>query len=232
MSITPTTLSAIQQAGAAIDKARELLAHSVTEHAQRVMGAIKHDPTHRDNEQSLEGWKALTQLAREVETAEQQFRTIYFAAERMVMQEVQVLPALTNQASRPKPEPAMDTPQIQDVIAKPATKKAVKAVKAKPKRKVASVSAAPNAPLQAAATAKVVIAEAVAATPALKLSKNDQKVLGHLQTVLSNKSVTRLTLQSIALGAGIPNGSSAAAMSRLIKAKKVEVDAQGQYRLV
>ena len=229
MSITPTTLSAIQQAGAAIDKARELLAHSVTEHAQRVMGAIKHDPTHRDNEQSLEGWKALTQLAREVETAEQQFRTIYFAAERMVMQEVQVLPALTNQASRPKPEPAMDTPQIQDVIAKPATKKVTKA---KAKKKVVSVSAAPNAPLQAAATAKVVIAEAVTATPALKLSKNDQKVLGHLQTVLSNKSVTRLTLQSIALGAGIPNGSSAAAMSRLIKAKMVEVDAQGQYRLV
>jgi hypothetical protein len=229
MSITPTTLSAIQQAGAAIDKARELLAHSVTEHAQRVMGAIKHDPTHRDNEQALEDWKALTQLAREVETAEQQFRTIYFAAERMVMQEVQVLPALTNQASRHKPEPAMDTPQIQDVIAKPAIKKVTKA---KAKKKVASVSAAPNAPLQAAATAKVVIAEAVTATPALKLSKNDQKVLGHLQTVLSNKSVTRLTLQSIALGAGIPNGSSAAAMSRLIKGKKVEVDAQGQYRLV
>jgi hypothetical protein len=229
MCITPTTLSAIQQAGAAIYAARELLAHSVTEHAQRVMGAIKHDPTHRDNEQSLEDWKELTKLAREVEAADLQFRTIYFTAERMVMQEVQVLPALTNQASSSKAEPAMDTPQIQDVIAKPATKKATKA---KAKKKVISVSAAPNAPIKATAATKVVTAKAVAASTAPKLSKNDQKVLGHLQTVLSNKSVTRLTLQSIAIGAGIPNGSSAAAMSRLIKGNKVEVDAQGQYRLI
>ncbi len=224
MSINPTTLSAIQQAGAAIYAARELLAHSVTEHAQRVMGAIKHDPTHRDNEQFLEDWKALTQLAREVETAEQQFRTIYFAAERMVMQEVQVLPALTNQASSPKVEPATNTAQIQDVVAKPVSKKAVKPKTAK---KVASGVKAINSPVETGATPDV-----VTAAPALKLSKNDQKVLGHLQTVLSNNSGTRLTLQSIALGAGIPNGSSAAAMSRLIKAKMVEVDAQGQYRLV
>jgi hypothetical protein len=221
MSITPKTLSAIQQAGAAIDKARELLAHSVTEHAQRVMGAIKHDPTHRDNEQSLEDWKALTQLAREVETAEQQFRTIYFTAERMVMQEVQVLPALTNQTSSPKVEPATN---VQDVVAKPVSKRAVKP---KTSKKVTSGLTAVVSPVETGTSSEV-----DTTAPALKLSKNDQKVLGHLQTVLSNNSGTRLTLQSIAIGAGIPNGSSAAAMSRLIKAGKVEADAQGQYRLV
>ncbi|MBK6649089.1 MAG: hypothetical protein IPG42_04870 [Betaproteobacteria bacterium] len=84
MSITPQTLSSIQKAGEAIEAARQALAHAVTEHAQRVMGAIKHNPTHPDNEKSLEDWKALTQLAREVETAEQKFRTIYFTAEQMV----------------------------------------------------------------------------------------------------------------------------------------------------
>lgn len=227
MSITPKTLSAIQQAGAAIDKARELLAHSVTDHAQRVMGAIKHDPTHRDNEQSLEDWKALTQLAREVELAEQQFRTIYFTAEQMVMQEVQVLPALTHQAASLKVGPAMNAAQVQDVVAKPVSKKAVKAKTAKQaasRVKTGSVAKEPATDTKAASAS-------ASASPVLKLSKNDLKVLSHLQTVLSAKTGMRLTQHSIAAGAGIPNGSSAASMGRLLKANKIEVDNQGQYRL-
>ncbi len=223
MSITPTTLSAIQQAGAAIYAARELLANSVTEHAQRVMGAIKHDPTHRDNEQSLEDWKKLTQLAREVEAADLQFRTIYFTAERMLVQEVEVLPALAHQAPSPKASPALNPPQVQDVIAKPGT---VKTLKPSAKKKLASVAAVANAPKEVVTSSR-----GANETAAQKLTKNDQKVLGHLQTVLSGQTWARLTLQVIAVGAGIPNGSSAASMARLIKAKKVEVDAQGQYRL-
>ena len=224
MSITPKTLSAIQQAGAAIDKARELLATSVTEHAQLVMGAIKHDPTHSDNEQSLEAWKALAHLAREVETAEKQFRTIYFSAERMLVPEVQVLPALTHQAVSTKVGTSADAAQIQDVVAKPVSSKAVKP---RIKQKAGGIQTSANAPMTAATPIDILNAK-----PASKLSKNDQKVLGHLQTVLLKQDWARLTLQAIALGAGIPNGSSAAAMSRLIKAKKVEVDAQGQYRLI
>ena len=204
MSITPQTLSSIQQAGEAINTARQELAHAVTEHAQRVMGAIKHDPTNRDNEKSLDDWKALTQLAREVETAEQQFRTIYFTAEQMVMQEVQVLPALAHQASSPRESSASDTSLVQDVVAKPVHKP----------------------------TKKVKKAEASASSVSSNLSKNDQKVMGHLRTLLSDKSWSRLTLQSIALGAGIPNGSSAASMKRLLKVKQIEVNVQGQYRLV
>lgn len=208
MSITPKTLSAIQQAGEAIDKARQELTSAVTNHAQRVMAAIKHDPTHRDNEKALEDWKALTQLAREVETAEKQFRTIYFTAEQMVMQEVQVLPALTSHTTSPKTPPASNPPQIQDVIAKPAIKKAKKS-------KVA-----------------VLTPVATDAPKVNKLSKNDQKVLDHLGAVLQGREWTRLTLQSIAVGAGIPNGSSAAAMKRLLNGKRIEVDARGHYRLV
>ena len=205
MSITPQTLSSIQKAGEAIEAARQALAHAVTEHAQRVMGAIKHNPTHPDNEKSLEDWKALTQLAHEVETAEQQFRAIYFTAEQMVMQEVQVLPALAHQSASPK-ESTSTQSVIQDVIAKPVIKRAKKS--------------------------KMTIVTASSASPAIKLSKNDKKVLDHLKTLLSGSSWTRLTLQNIALGAGIPNGSSAASMNRLLKAKQVEIDAQGQYRLV
>lgn len=197
MSITPQTLSAIQTAGEAIDTARQILANAVTEHAQRVMGAIKHDPTHSDNEKSLDDWKALTQLAREVESVEQQFRTIYFKAEQMVMQEVQVLPALSHQATSPQAPTVSSAAVVQDVIAKPASQKAKKSGKA----------------------------------TAGKLSKNDQKVLTHLSTLLSRRSWTRLTLQSIALGAGIPNGSSAAAIKRLLSAQRIAVDDQGQYRL-
>lgn len=206
MSITPQTLSAIQQAGEAIDAARHVLAQAVTEHAQRVMGAIKHDPTSRDNEKALEDWKALTQLAREVETVEQQFRSIYFTAEQMVMPEVQVLPALTHQATSPKAAASVSDSSVQDVIAKPLTMKAKTGNKA---------------------TATV-----ESTLPPSRLSKNDKKVLDHLVRVLSSDNWTYLTLREIAEAAGIPNGSSDAAVKRLLKSKRIELGTRGLYRLV
>lgn len=216
MSITPKTLSTIQKAGEAIDTARQVLASAVTDHASRVMNAIKHNPTNPDNESSLDAWKALTQLARDVESAEQQFRAIYFTAAKLVIPEVQVLPALGHQKAAPKALPATSEPQVQDVIAKPAVKKTRKL-------KVSGSVSVPAAPVAAASTP--------AASSTGKISKNDQKVLTHLSTVLSSGSWTRLTQQSIALGSGIPNGSVAASLNRLITAKKLAVDPQGQYRL-
>jgi hypothetical protein len=204
MSITPTTLSAIQQAGEAINTARQVLADAVTEHAQRVMGAIKHNPTHPDNDKSLEDWKALTQLAREVEQVEQQFRSIYFSAERLVMPEVQVLPSLGHQPKAvPPATPIAHDAQIQDVIAKPSGKK-------------------PQAGKRGSASR----------APAPGLSTNDSKVLTHLTSVLTRTQWTRLTLQSIAQGAGIPNGSISIAMTRLVNAKQIKADGNSQYRLV
>ena len=44
MSVTPSTLSAIQQAGQSIDMARHALVGAVNEHAQRVMAAIAEQP--------------------------------------------------------------------------------------------------------------------------------------------------------------------------------------------
>ena len=214
MSITPKTLSAIQKAGEAIDTARQVLAAAVTDHAARVMNAIKHNPTNPDNESSLDAWKALTQLARHVESAEQQFRSIYFTAEKLVMPEVQVLPALGHQKAAPKALPATSEPQVQDVIAKPSIKKT---------RKPKVSGSVPAAPVAAASTP--------AAPSTGKISKNDQKVLSHLAAVLTSSSWTRLTQQSIAQGSGIPNGSVAASLNRLIAAKKLAVDPQGQYRL-
>ncbi|MBP8019035.1 MAG: hypothetical protein KAY82_03270 [Hylemonella sp.] len=209
MSITPKTLSAIQQAGEAIDAARHILADAVTDHASRVMSAIKHNPTGADNEIALEAWKALTQLAREVETVEQQFRNIYFTAEKMVIQEVQVLPALGHQEASPKALPATNISQVEDVIAKPS--------KMRRKTLTSTHKLAPAADLSTSITSK--------------LSKNDQKVLDHLSKVLSRSNWTRTTLHSVALGAGIPHGSSSAAMNRLLAAKRIDVDAKGLYRL-
>ncbi len=203
MSITPHTLSAIQKAGEAIDFSRQALVDAVTEHAQRVMGAIKHNPTNPDNSKLLEDYKALTELAREVEVAERQFRAIYFSAEKMLLPEVQVLPALGHQTVNAVNVPHVSEQQVQDVVAKPT-----RMTRKKPKA-----------------------AKTTGAKVSFKLSKNDQKVFDFLSGQMKPGSWTRLTLQSIAAGAGIPNGSSGAAMSRLLKAKLVKTDGKGQYQL-
>ena len=61
---------------------------------------------------------------------------------------------------------------------------------------------------------------------------NDSKVLTHLTSVLTRTQWTRLTLQSIAQGAGIPNGSISIAMTRLVNAKQIKADGNSQYRRV
>ena len=80
MSVTPSTLSAIQQAGQSIDMARHALVGAVNEHAQRVMAAIAEQPYSVDNDQLFASWKTLSRLAQEVSAIEEQFKTIYQTA--------------------------------------------------------------------------------------------------------------------------------------------------------
>ena len=204
MSVTPSTLAAIQQAGQSIDVARQSLVAAVNEHAQRVMAAVAEQPFNVDNDKAFASWKALSRMAQEVNAIEEQFKTLYQTAAELVQPETAVLMALPHR-TRHKDSArsiAADNSGAQDVQIKPrATKKASPRSGRKP------------------------------GTKAKGLSANDTQVLTYLQTVLDRRSWTRLTQAGMAAGSAIPLGSIGLALRRLTGMGRVLEGTKGRYKL-
>ncbi len=64
-----------------------------------------------------------------------------------------------------------------------------------------------------------------------RLSRNDEKVLAHLQRTLRAEGWTEMTHAAMARGAGIPLGSIGLAVKRLLKAGVLLEGERGHYRL-
>lgn len=212
MSVTAATLSAIQQAGQAIDAARQALALTVQDHGQQMMAAVASQPFGVDNDKLFAHWKTVARLAQEVHAMEEQLKTVYQTAATLVAPEVTVLTALPHAASRTgasrrRAQGDGESGQVEDVQIKPGQP----ARAARPSR-----SRARGRATDAGAAA---------------LSANDAKVLDFLQAQLDRRSWTALSQGRIADGAGIPRGSIGVAMRRLIQARRVLQGQKGRYRL-
>ena len=210
MSVTPSTLSAIQQAGQSIDIARQSLVAAVNEHAQQVMAAVAEQPFSVDNDKLFANWKTLSRLAQEVNAIEEQFKTIYQTAADLVQPETAVLMALPHsvrhKASGRSSSGDTNSSSVEDVAFKP------RGAKRGPK---------PG----------MVRAERQGATSIGGLSANDTKVLDYLKGILNRKSWTRLTQAGMASGAGIPLGSIGLALRRLIGFNQIVEGNKGRYKL-
>jgi hypothetical protein len=209
MSVTPSTLSAIQQAGQSIDLARQSLVTAVNEHAQRVMAAVAEQPFSVDNDQLFSSWKTLSRLAQEVTAIEEQFKAIYQTAADLVQPETAVLMALPHSARYKAPGRSSTgdagSATVEDVTFKPrGAKRGPKPGAARSRQGAANVGG---------------------------LSPNDVKTLDYLKSVLNRKSWTRLTQASMASGAGLPLGSIGLALRRLITSKQVIEGQKGRYKL-
>ncbi len=210
MSVTAATLSAIQQAGQAIDVARQSLAEAVQEHAQRVMMAVADQPFSVGNDKLFSQWKTVARLAQEVQAIEEQFKALYQTASDMAEPEAQVLKALPHaartRATGPQGTYAMDTSAAEDVQVKPAP--AAKGPRSAKAGKAARRQSAPRS-----------------------RGGNDAKVLNFLKTTLNRKSWKRLTQSEMADGAGIPNGSIAVSVRRLTDSGTLREGEKGFYKL-
>lgn len=215
MSVTPTTLSAIQQAGQSIDEARRALAEAVAVHAQRVMTAVAEQPFNVDNDKLFAYWKTAARLAREVQSIEEQFKTIYQTAEGLLVPETPVLTALPSAASSRKAAGpgtyGSDTSKAEDVV-----------VKLKPAPKKARLARGDAAPAGKPATG--------ASPGASGLGGNDAKLLHFLGTALNRRSWRRMPQSVMAQGSGIPLGSVSLALRRLIAGGHVTEGKNGHYK--
>lgn len=80
MSIDSSTLTTVRKAGEAVYAAHHALTQLTQGQADRVVQAISANPFGLENDELLGSWKAMTRLAQELQTMEQQLRFIYETA--------------------------------------------------------------------------------------------------------------------------------------------------------
>ena len=208
MSISPTTLLALQHAGESLDAAKKAFAQEVQSNAERMVGIVSSEPFGTEADRAYAQLRAIARLAHELQAMEEQLKTMYRAAAEMIVPETPVLEALSDRRRRSRihqNEPRHEG--AEDAIVKPAPQRP--AHEAKTKQKMAKTSPSSSQ----------------------HLSPNDEKVLKHLKKVLDRRSWKSLTQVSIAQGAGIPVGSVGLAMHRLLAGEVVREGSKGSYRL-
>lgn len=208
MSIAPTTLLSLQQAGENLYAARQAFAKEVQLNASRVVGIVASAPFSNDADRAFAQLRAIARMAHELQAMEEQLKTLYGSATELVVSETPVLAALSDHRSHaPARAKAADVESVEDVAVKPAPQKQ------SPKtRATAKVTAEPVSPPQ-------------------PMSANDEKVVVYLKQVLDGLSWKTFTQTAIAQGAGIPKGSVGLAMRRVIAAGIVREGQKGRYRL-
>ena len=80
MSLSNTTLSAIQQAGAAVFNADAALKIAVNDYAERVKAAMADNPCHLGNDAMFENWKVVSRLSQTMAGIEEELKRVYFVA--------------------------------------------------------------------------------------------------------------------------------------------------------
>ncbi len=236
MSLTPTHLSALQQAGAAAFTADAELKNAVQAYAVRVTSAMQANPFGLGNDALFENWKRVARLSQTLAGIEEELKKVYFMAEELMSEDtpaVQPMAALSAPvAPTPAPVGVEDQLAPTDVRIKSARKtarkvapfvtKSVKAVKpAKP--------APTKAPLAVAAVPKAAAVAAAAVSGAL--GGNAAKLLQHLQGSLNTKEFLPFNQSSGSLATGIPLGSMTAALRKLTQTGRIVAGPGGRFML-
>lgn len=208
MSIAPSTLLVLQQAGESLHAARNAFAQEVQSNASRVIGIVASEPFGNEADRAYTQLRSIARMAHELQALEEQLKTMYEAAGQLMVPETPVLVALSDRGTRTHAHQSTSgTEGIEDVVAK--------AVPQKPTRKTKAAAKATTD----------------TATQTQRMSPNDQKVLAHLKQILDRRRWKTFTQAAIAQGAGIPLGSVGLAIRRVVTAGAVREGDKGSYRL-
>jgi hypothetical protein len=216
MTISSSTIAAIQKLGAQAFAAKEKLVASTNDYAEKVTAAMKKNPHDPAIAELQTAWQAVAQISKSLENIEDELAKAYAAASRLVKSDP--LAAIKVGAQVVKDV-------AQDAIAKvkgtrTATKEDKPAGKRGPKAKVKTADAA-SAVVPVEKAKKKVVAKktrAKAAKPvnaAIKEGSNPDKLFKQLETLLNVNDFSEVNQSEVAKAAGIPTGSMTAAFKKL-----------------
>lgn len=219
MSLSNTTLSAIQQAGAAVFAADAELKNASRDYAERVNAAMVSNPFGLGNDALFENWKLVARLAQTMAGIEQELKKVHQLASDLTADDAPTTgaaPALAapTRALEARAAGSNDlTPT--DVRAKRRSKAAKPAVRATRARRMPTR----RQPTQTSAAGAT-------------LNSNPAKLLQHLQQMLNADTFTELNQTASAQATGIPLGSMTAAIKKLVELNRIVAGQPGSFKLV
>jgi len=204
MSLSKTTLSAIQQAGQGLHTATVVVAAAVREQAEHMVNTVSSQPFQPEGEQAFANFRRLARLSQDLQSLEEQLRALYATASELASPEMDVVVALPRSSGR-SAAAASQNEAAEDAVIKPAT--------VRRRRGAAKVAGGAKGAASAVLTA------------------NDQRVLDYLKTVLKTDRWTKLTGASVAKGAAMPLGSVGISLKKVVLCGAVKKTGRGSYQL-
>jgi hypothetical protein len=217
MSLSKSTLSAIQQAGQALHKATVVVSGAVREQAEHMVTTVAKQPFQAEGDQAFANFKMLARLSQDLQSLEEQLKSLYATASELSSPVMDVVATLPRLSARARAAAHASTDIAEDAIVKPASTR-----RAKPAGKKAAAKAPKKTPKKAAAKT----------TKPATLTANDSKVLDYMKTVLKADALTALTGATVAAGSGLPLGSVGISMKKVVAAGAVKKVGRGSYQLI
>lgn len=216
MSLTQSTLAAIQKAGSAAFVADTKLKHAVKEYAGRVNKSMLENPFHLGNDTLFQNWKIVARLSQTLSLIEEELRKAYQSASGLIdddQSNLMQVPALA------APTLAAGGRAIAQADMAPTD------VVAKPKRNIRSRRTSARKAGQSKTRVAGVPGER------LGLKGNPAKLMEYLERELSVSEFTSIHQTSVANKIGIPIGSIGAALKKLVELGRVVADQEGKVKL-
>jgi len=220
MSLSKTTLSAIQRAGQALHQATVVVSGAVREQAEHMVSTVASQPFEAEGEQAFANFKMLARLSQDLQTLEEKLRALYATASELASPEMDVVTALSH-APASSHNSAKDA--AEDAIVKPARSRPARTSRPAP---VTRATKAGKVSKPVAKQAKV-----GKSASASGLTTNDSKLLVFLKTVLNRNSATRITGSAMSRGAGLPIGSVGISLKRILASGAIKKDDLGRFKL-
>jgi len=220
MSLSSATLSAIQQAGAAVFSADLELKNAVKEYAQRVNAAMLSNPYHLGNDTLFENWKVVARLSQTMAGIEEEIKKVHQVAAELIADDQ---PLVVQIASLAAPIRANDVSVVSQNDMTPTDV----LVKSKKKKLKPGATRSTRVPKSSTSPVKPVGVR----KSAQQLSGNPAKLLQYLEKVLNSKKFTVVSQTAVGQETGIPLGSMTAATKKLLESARIIAGPSGSFRL-
>ena len=202
MSLSKSTITAVQKAGAAVFEANTELKAALKIYSEKVTSAVGRDPFNIGNDALFENMKSLARFSQTVGQIEMELQKVHAFISGLGGDE-------------PQPMVLALAPPLNlaptDVVVK------VKRAKAVAEKRGAET---------------VVKASLEAKDGLKQLPSNATKLLAHLQRNLSRENFRAINQTSVSAATGIPLGSMTASLKRLVETRLIQAGREGGYKLV
>jgi len=243
MSLSSSTLAAIQKVGAAAFNADEKLKKEVLAYAQRVNAAISNNAYNLGNDSLIENWKVVARLSQSLVGIEAELQKLFQVAsllsdDQPTVRDVPVLAAPVSKAKKTAAPAVKVNAKAGKTAAQPVAAKEASAKRAVKKVVANAVDLTPvdvvAKPVKKKANPKSKVSKTTAASATDKpavLGGNAAKLLAYLERTLNATEFSTLNQTVASKETGIPLGSMTAAIKKLTETGCISAAADGGLKL-